>query len=66
MIQNIIRALGPIWKTQSLLSPLRMFILQKIHIQIEGGTFWVPKVKYLEIILNDPTNNEKKIEKIIP
>ena len=44
----------------------KMFIVQKIHIQIEGGTFWVPKVKYLEIILNDPTNNEKKIEKIIP
>lgn len=44
----------------------KMFILQKIHIQIEGGTFWVPKVKYLEIILKDPTNNEKKIEKIIP
>ena len=44
----------------------KMFILQKIHIQIEGGTFWVPKVKYLEIILNDPSSNEKKIEKIIP
>ena len=44
----------------------KMFIVQKIHIQIEGGTFWVPKVKYLEIILNDPSNNEKKIEKIIP
>ena len=43
-----------------------MFIVQKIHIQIEGGTFWVPKVKYIDIILNDPFNNEKKIEKVIP
>lgn len=44
----------------------KMFILQKIHIQIEGGTFWVPKVKYLEIFLNNPSNNEKITEKIIP
>ena len=44
----------------------RFVILRKIFIQIEGGTFWMPKIKYIEINGNDILKNEEISEKIIP
>lgn len=40
--------------------------LKNIHIQIDGGTFWVPNVKYVLIKAVKPDNNQEIIEKIIP
>jgi hypothetical protein len=44
----------------------KFVVLKKIFIQIEGGTFWVPKIKYIEIKGKDFTKNEDVYEKIIP
>ncbi len=44
----------------------KMAILNKIFIQIEGGSFWVPKIKYIEISGKDFSKNEEIIERIIP
>jgi len=39
--------------------------LTRIFIQIEGGSFWVPKVKFIEVT-GVNLKNEKVIERIIP
>ncbi len=44
----------------------KLVVLNSIFIQIEGGTFWVPKVKYLEVTGKDVTKGEDVVEKIIP
>lgn len=44
----------------------RGFILQKIFVQIEGGTFWFPNVKYAELTGIDPGTGEIVHERIIP
>ena len=44
----------------------KLVILNRIFIQIEGGTFWVPKVKYLEVTGKDVTKGEDVVERIIP
>jgi len=44
----------------------KMSILEKIFIQIEGGTFWFPKIKYIEISGKDFSMKEDVLEKIIP
>jgi len=44
----------------------KFVILNKIFIQIEGGTFWFPKIKYIEVAGKDLTKNEDVTEKIIP
>jgi len=44
----------------------KLVILNSIFIQIEGGTFWVPKVKYLEVTGKDVTKGEEVVERIIP
>ena len=44
----------------------KLIILTKIFIQIEGGTFWAPKIKYIEITGKDPLKNEEVVEKVIP
>ncbi len=44
----------------------KLVILNSIFIQIEGGTFWVPKVKYLEVTGKDVAKGEEVVERIIP
>jgi hypothetical protein len=44
----------------------RLILLQRIFIQIEGGSFWTPKVRYLEVTGKDPIKGEEVIERIIP
>ena len=43
----------------------RGFILEKIFVQIEGGTFWIPNVKYAELSGTDPRTGEKVHERIM-
>jgi hypothetical protein len=42
-----------------------MIILERIFIQIEGGSFWFPKIKFIEVS-GVNLKNEKVSEKIIP
>ncbi len=42
-----------------------LLIVNRIFVQIEGGSFWTPKVKYIEIFGKDPAKNEELVEKII-
>ncbi len=44
----------------------RLLVLNRVFIQIEGGTFWSPNVKYIEITGRDPIKNEEVIERVIP
>ncbi|MBS1647039.1 MAG: DUF4833 domain-containing protein [Bacteroidetes bacterium] len=45
----------------------RMISLDRVFIQIEGGSFWVPHVVYIEISGTDVAkNNETVVERIIP
>ncbi len=41
-------------------------ILNNICVKIEGGTFWVPNVKYAEVKGNDPSTLSEVIEIIKP
>ncbi|MEI6019722.1 MAG: DUF4833 domain-containing protein [Bacteroidota bacterium] len=41
-----------------------LLIVNRIFVQIEGGSFWTPKVKYIEIFGKDPAKNEEVVEKI--
>ncbi|HTA63162.1 MAG TPA: DUF4833 domain-containing protein [Bacteroidia bacterium] len=40
--------------------------LDRIFIQIEGGSFWVPKVRYIDISGKDLAKNEEVAERVIP
>jgi hypothetical protein len=45
----------------------KLVILNSVFIQIEGGSFWVPKIKYIEIKGKDVTKGGEEItERIIP
>ncbi len=44
----------------------RLIDINRIYIHIEGGTFWYPKVKYIEVFGKDIHKNEEIVEKIIP
>jgi len=45
----------------------KLVTLDRIFIQIEGGSFWVPHVKYIDISGKDLTNkNEEVAERVIP
>ena len=44
----------------------KMAALDRIFIQIEGGSFWVPKIKYIEIRGKEFSKNEEVTERIIP
>lgn len=41
-------------------------IVNRIFIQIDGGTFWFPKISKVELHAQDPTTNKKLIEIINP
>ena len=40
--------------------------LDRIFIQIEGGSFWVPHIKYIDISGKDLGRNEEVAERVIP
>ena len=44
----------------------KMVTLDRIFIQIEGGSFWVPKVRYIDISGKDLVKNEEVAERVIP
>lgn len=44
----------------------KLVIVKRIYIHIEGGAFWTPKVKYINISVKDPIRNEEYVEKVIP
>lgn len=44
----------------------KMVIVHRIYIHIEGGSFWTPKITYIEVSAKDPSKNEEITEKIIP
>jgi hypothetical protein len=39
--------------------------VNRIYVHIEGGSFWTPKVKYIEVFGKDPIRNEELVEKIV-
>lgn len=44
----------------------KLTILTNILVKIEGGTFWIPNVKYVEVKAIDPTVSEEVTEIIKP
>ncbi len=44
----------------------KLLTLRKVFIQIEGGAFWTPKIKYIEVTGRDHLKNEEVVERIIP
>lgn len=42
----------------------KMCILNKIYIEIKGGSFWAPHVEYVEISGTQPTDNQPEIERL--
>jgi len=44
----------------------KFVVLNKIFIQLNGGTFWFPKIKFIEVSGKDTASNEDVSEKIIP
>lgn len=53
---NKYRVYAPIGKKQ--------VILKKVFVRIDGGTFWVPNVKYVELTGVDPATGEEVSERI--
>lgn len=43
----------------------KMMSIKRIYIHIEGGSFWYPKVKYIEVSGKDVKSNLDVIEKIV-
>jgi len=39
-------------------------VLTKIFVRIDGGTFWVPNVKYIEVTGTDPATGKTIVERI--
>lgn len=44
----------------------KLTILNNIYVKIEGGTFWVPNVKYAEVKAKDPATLSEIVEIIKP
>ena len=44
----------------------KLVYLSKAFAKIEGGTFWVPHIKYVELTGKDSMTGKKIVEKIIP
>lgn len=42
----------------------RQCVLTRIFVRIDGGTFWVPNVKYIEVTGTDPSNGKTVVERI--
>ena len=44
----------------------RQFIVNRIFVKIEGGSFWVPNVRYVEFKGTDPANGKEVTERFKP
>lgn len=44
----------------------KFVIVNHIYIHIEGGAFWTPKIKYIDVSVKDPAKNEEYVERVIP
>ena len=44
----------------------KLIMIDRIYIHIEGGAFWTPKIKYLDVFGKLPNKNEEIVERIIP
>jgi hypothetical protein len=42
----------------------KQIMLNRVYLRIEGGTFWVPNVKYIEFKGLNSTTREPTIERI--
>ncbi len=40
--------------------------IKKIFVAISGGTFWFPKVDYIELTGKDPASQQKVVERFVP
>src|SRR5436190_14964042 len=40
--------------------------IKRIFVSISGGTFWFPKVDYIELTGKDPTTQQKIVERFVP
>ena len=41
-------------------------IVTRVYIHIEGGAFWTPKIKFLDVFGKLPNKTEEIVERIIP
>ena len=41
----------------------RQIVLTRVYLRIEGGTFWVPNVKYVELKGSNPATREPVVER---
>lgn len=48
------------------LSEKKLVAVNRIFIQIDGGTFWFPKISKVELHATDAATEEEKVEIIIP
>lgn len=48
------------------LSKKKLVAVNRIFIQIDGGTFWFPKISKVELHATDAATGEEKVEIIIP
>lgn len=44
----------------------KLIMIDRIYIHIEGGAFWTPKIKYIDVFGKLPTKNEEIVERVIP
>jgi hypothetical protein len=44
----------------------KLMTVTRIYIHIEGGAFWTPKIKYIDVFGKLPTKNEEVVERVIP
>ncbi|MBS7563055.1 DUF4833 domain-containing protein [Mucilaginibacter sp. Bleaf8] len=44
----------------------KQIIINRIFVRIEGGSFWVPNVRFVEIKGTDPTTNKEVVERFKP
>ncbi len=44
----------------------KLIPLTKIFVKIDGGTFWLPEVKYVELTGKDFSKSEEETERVIP
>ncbi len=44
----------------------KLIDIRSVWIQIDGGSFWAPKIKYVDVVGKDPIKNTEIIERITP
>ncbi len=44
----------------------KMAEIKRIFVSISGGTFWFPKVDYIELSGKDPATKQKVVERFVP